>query len=224
MRQRLVAIAVTLLATFTHAVADKKPTLVVAGVDGKDPTAHKLADALTAALRSVAGGRYQVKGTPKQIEQAVIAAECKVFDRACATKIGTVIGVDYVLSGEVDKRGTRHILVLALVDVRTKQRVRSLRDQVDSTVDTKRWAKAVYQKLVANTTGDLEIVSNAQRGEILLDGEPVAALFNGRATLTGIAIGTHQLGIRAKGFRPIDIDIDVAGTTRESLLLEPETP
>jgi hypothetical protein len=46
-------------------------------------------------------------------------------------------------------------------------------------------------------------------------------LFDGRATLNGIAIGTHQLVIRAKGFKPLELDVTVDGQTRLNLLLEP---
>ncbi len=39
----------------------------------------------------------------------------------------------------------------------------------------------------------------------------VAALFDGRALITGIALGSHQIGFRASGYRPLDVEITIDG-------------
>jgi TolB-like protein len=203
------------------AFADPKPTIAVAGIDGADSESVPLATTLTRTLQSMKTGRYQVKGTAKQIAAALVKAECRVTQTACAVAVGSALGVDYVLAGEVTKRGKHQVLVLALVNVTTKQRVRSIRENVASSIDAKRWGRMLYQKLVEAELGELTVATNAQQGEIVIDGHVVGALFEGRATLNGIAIGTHQLVIRAKGFKPLELDVTVDGQTRLNLLLEP---
>ena len=137
----------------------------------------------------------------------------------CAAKLGEVLGAELVIAGEVERRGTHQVLTLALVDVRTKQRIRSVHQ---SGSDGKKLAKTAYLRLVGGDTGDLAIVANAQRGDVLIDGQIVAALFEGKTTITGLIKGSHRLSIRAKGFRSLDMDVDVQAATKQMLLLEPE--
>jgi len=204
--------------------AEPKPTLAVAAIEGADVASSALADTVTAALQRIKTGRYQVKGTAKQIAAAVTAAECKPTRPACAVTVGTTLGVDYVLAGEATKRGKHQVLVLSLVNVQTKQRVRSLRESVATSIDAKQWARMLYTKLVEAELGELMLVTNAQQGEILVDGQVVGALFQGRATVGGLAIGSHQIVVRAKGFRPFELDVMIEWTTKQTLLLEPEAP
>lgn len=77
-------------------------------------------------------------------------------------------------------------------------------------------------RLVGGDTGDLAIVANAQRGDVLIDGQIVAALFEGKTTITGLIKGGHRLSIRAKGFRSLDMDIEIEAASKQMLLLEPE--
>jgi TolB-like protein len=215
------AIAVLALLA-TAAVADPKPTIAIAGIDAADSESVPLATTLTQSLQTMKTGRYQVKGTAKQVAAALVKAECRVTQTACVVAVGSALGADYVLAGEVTKRGKHQVLVLALVNVASKQRVRSIRENVASSVDARRWGRMLYQKLVEAELGELTVVANAQQGEILLDGQVVGALWNGRVTLVGIADGTHQLAIRAKGYRPFELDIRVEGVTKQNVLLEPQ--
>jgi TolB-like protein len=213
------ALAIVMLLA-THALAEPKPTLVVAGIDGVESESIPLATKLTQSLQTMKAGRYQLKGTAKQITAALVKAECRVTQAACAAAVGAELGADYVLAGDVHYKGSHQVLVLSLVDVKTKRRVRSIRDNVASTVDARKWGRLAYQKMIAAEDGALVIVANAKQGEILLDGQVAGALFDGRATLTGVANGTHQLVIRAKGYRELAVDVTVEGETRQNLLLE----
>lgn len=220
-RAALACLAVLALAA--TAAADPRQTIAVVAIDGIDLRPGD-ANALTSALRvqaSAKSGKYRSKGTPKEIEKAVFAAECKAPERACAVAIGTKLAVDYVLAGEIVARGARYVLTLSLVNVNSKERVRSLRDTAAKTVDMKRWARTLYDRLHDGATGELVIVANAKRGEILLDGQTVGVLFEGRATIGNVTVGSHVLVIRAAGYRPFEIDVAVEGTMKQNVLLEP---
>lgn len=70
-------------------------------------------------------------------------------------------------------------------------------------------------------TGELAIVANAQQGEVLIDGQVVAGLFEGRTTIGNLVKGTHLLSIRARGYRPLEIEVTIESATKQTLLLEP---
>jgi TolB-like protein len=215
-------IAVCLLALTTYAHAEKKPTLAVLNIADIDGLSAKAADALVAALRVEANAKsssYVVKASPKDTQAAIMTAECSTDTPSCAAKLGTKLGADYTIAGELEKRGKNYIVTLALVDSKTKQRVRSIRDT--SSADPKKWAKKLYTKLVDSEAGQLAVVANAQDGEVWIDGQLVGALFQGKTTITGLINGGHQLSIRANGYRPLDVDITIEWATKQMVLLDP---
>lgn len=217
---RALTVAIGLLATVAYA-DDKRPVAVLA-IEPKDEALAKAADAVTRVVRAQAGAKrseFRVTGTAKQIDTAMLASECSAIQARCAATLGEGLGAELVISGELERRGTHQVLVLALVDVKTKQRMRSVH-QAGS--DAKKVAKAAYLRLVGGDTGELAIVANAPRGDVLIDGQIVAALFEGKTTITGLIKGSHRLSIRAKGFRPLDIDVNVEHQSKQMLLLEPE--
>lgn len=210
-----------LLITATASADDRRPLTVLA-IEPRDAALAKSADAITRAIRTEASAKkseFRVQGKPKAIEAATLAAECSSIEARCAAKLGEGLGAEVVISGELERRGTHQVLTLGLVDVRTKQRIRSVH-QTGS--DGKKLAKAAYLRLVGGDTGDLAIVANAQRGDVLIDGQIVAALFAGKTTITGLIKGSHRLSIRAKGFRSLDMDIEIEAASKQMLLLEPE--
>jgi hypothetical protein len=216
-------VALCLIALSTFSAADDKPTIAVLGVVPTDTSLVAKANTLTQTMRTLANAKsspYRVKGAPKQIEAAIRTAECSTIQTPCAAALGAELDTDYALVGQLDKRGTHAVLLLALVDVRTKQRVRSLRET--SAVDAKKWARATYNRLVDTEAGELALAANAQNGEVWIDGQLAGALYQGRVTITGLANGTHQLSVRAKGYKQLDVDITVEFATKHSVLLEPQ--
>ena len=205
-----------------NASADDRPQIAILGVLPKDPAVTRVASALTQQMRTLATAKtsaYRVIGSPKQIDKAILEGECSTIDTACAVALGAALGADYTLAGELDKRGTHHVLLLALVDVKKKQRIRSLRETSGS--DAKKWAKLAFGKLVDNEAGELVLSANAKQGEIWIDGQLVGALFEGRASVGGLANGGHRLQIKARGYKPFEVDITVEFVTKQSVLLEP---
>src|SRR5438093_13691957 len=111
MRRTFVAL---LVAVAAPALADPKPTLAIVAIDGDDPPSAKPADAVTEALRAEASGksRYTPKGSAKETWAAQLKAECKPLVPACSIAIGTAVGADYVLAGELETRGGHRVLTL----------------------------------------------------------------------------------------------------------------
>ena len=189
------------------AQADDKHTVAVLSIVPKDTALTRSADAITAVIRTQAAAKsseYSVKGTAKAIDAAILAAECSAIQQSCAAKLGATLGADYAIAGELERRGAHQVLVLSLVDVRTKQRIRSVHQTGASNGDAKKLARAAYARLI--------------------DGEVVGALFDGHATIGGLVKGSHLLTIRANGFHLFEIDITIELATKQMLLLEPERP
>jgi hypothetical protein len=220
MRATLCVLALS-LAAVAHA---DKPALAVLGVVPKDHGLIKSADAMTTTIRARAAAKtsnYRVTGKPKDIADAMLAAECNTIEPSCAVKLATTLGAAYAIAGELDRRGEHQVLVLALVDVTKKMRIRSVREVGATKSDAAKLARAAFTRLTASEDGELAIVANAQRGEILIDGQIAGALFEGRATIQGLVNGTHQLAIHAPGFKPFEIDVTIEFATKQMLLLEP---
>ncbi len=97
-----------------------------------------------------------------------------------------------------------------------------MRQTAAATGDAKKLARVAYLRLIGGDLGELAIVANAQQGEVSIDGQVVAALFEGRTTIGGLVKGNHLLSIRAKGFRPLDVDVTIETATKQTLLLDPE--
>jgi hypothetical protein len=204
---------------------DDRPAVAVLGVIPKHHRLTDAADTMTDAIRAKAGAKassYRVKGSRKVIDAAITTADCSSIQLSCAVALGASLDVDYTIAGELDLRGTHQVLVLALVDVRSKQRLRAVRQVAATKSDAKKLARSAYTKLLGGELGTLSIVANAQHGEVLIDGQVAAALFEGRATIEGLVNGTHQLSIRARGYRPFDIDVRIEYATKENVLLDPE--
>jgi hypothetical protein len=199
----------------SHATAGDKPTTAVR-IEAKDGASAKTAIALTKALRTQAGAKHSTN-----VDKTVIDTECDVLQPRCAASIGDKLAVTHMLVGQLERRGSRYTITLSLINVSTKQRVRSLREVAPIKVDVRRWARTLYSRLLAEGSGDIVITANAKRGQVLIDGLVVTELYEGRATVSGVALGTHQLEVRAAGYRPYASDISVDGHSEETILLEP---
>jgi len=225
---RLIAFAAVIASSFgatRSAIADSKPSMAILEIVPRDHGLVAAADAMTAAIRAKARAKtsgYTVKGTPKEVDDAMLASECNAIQPRCAVGLGETLAADYAIAGELERRGTHQILLLSLVDVHAKKRIRAVREITVTKGDAKKLARAAYVRLIDGEAGSLSIVANAQSGDILIDGQSVAALFEGRASIDGLVNGGHQLSIRAAGFRPFDVDITIQYATKETVLLDPE--
>lgn len=215
-----IAICLLLVAGIARAEA---PTFAI-DLRGKEALADKMAASLEEAFRKLGSAKsadYRSKGTKKDRVAASTEACPNAMTAACAAVIGGKLGVEFVFAGHVETRNKKFLLELDMFSVRSGKRVRSLRDYAPSTVDPKKWALAVFTKLVETSTGSLQISSNAQHGEVFVDGQRVAELYQGRAMVSGLVLGMHKLELRAAGFKPYVDDVTVDGTTPVNVLLQP---
>jgi hypothetical protein len=214
---------VVLLVLGSLAHADDRHTVVVLGIVAKEPALLKAADAVTRELRVRAAKiDYTVKGTAKDIDAAMLASDCDSLQPGCAARLGAKLGADYVIAGTLERRGAHNELVLIVVDVERKQRLGSVHQSTSATADPKKLARTAYTRLSGGDLGDLAISANASTGDVLIDGQVVAGLFEGKTTLTGLLKGSHLLAIHAKGYKPLEVDVTIEAQTKQMLLLDPE--
>lgn len=173
------------------------------------------------ALGSVNGARYRSVGTRKdRVAASTDSCPTAWTSTACAAEIGKRLGVDYLLAGEIEIRGTSYLITLNVVNVGLGKRVRSLRDRMTvRTASSKKWSKRVWQRLIDDATGSFVITCNAQRAQIFIDKQLATELYGGGATVSGLGMGTHVVEVRADGYKPYVGDADVDGDTPLNILL-----
>jgi hypothetical protein len=209
-----------LLCCASLAHADDRRTVVLLGVLPTDAGLTKSAHAMDAVIRTRAAVEYTLVGTAKAIDAAVVAGDCTTIQASCAGKLGSQLGAAFAVAGKLDRHGTHVQLTLVLVDVAHKARLRSVTQSGGG--DPKKLAKLAFDRLRGGDVGDLYITANSEHGDVLVDGQVVAGLFEGKTTITNVARGAHILEIRAKGYKPFRVDITVEATTRQTLLLDAE--
>ncbi len=219
---RPLAIVLAILFAMPSAHAEPAPTFAV-GLRAKDFRADKIALSLEAALRTAGtkkSATYRSTTSRKQLVAALVAVDCMITESDCPAAAGAKLGVDYVLAGTIESRGKLFILDLDVIHVQTGKRVRSLREHAPMSTTAAKWARTIFTRVIDDATGDLVISSNAERGTVFVDGKAVTELFQRRATVPGLSLGTHAIEIRADGYKPYTDDVSVDGPTKMSVLLE----
>ncbi|MGE0872196.1 MAG: hypothetical protein AB7P03_26795 [Kofleriaceae bacterium] len=219
---RMVTAVMLAIVMTGHAIADDRPTFAV-DLIAKDRGADAITAAMMTALRAAGltkTARYRGKPSYKELVQARIAVDCSAAETSCVAAVGAKLGVDYVLTGTIESRGARYVLELNVINVKTHKRVRSLRDVSSRTKPARRWARQVYARIVDDAIGELMVACNASRGLVLIDGQRVTELYQGRATVGGLALGSHTLEVRAAGYKPFADEVVIDGVTNVSVLLD----
>jgi len=217
---RCVLRIVILLALAGTAHADA-PTFAI-DLRSKDALADKITSGVEDALRFFGSAKtadYRAKGTRKD-RVAASTDDCpNALTSQCAMTIGGKLGVDYMFAGSIETRGKKLVITLDVFNVKTGARARSLRDIAPSTIDAKKWARLIFERIVDTATGSLEITCATPRAAVFVDGHKLTEIYQGRATLNGLPLGTHALEIRADGYKPFTDDVTIDGATRINVLL-----
>lgn len=204
-----------------------KPTIAVLGLEVVDhngtPTAAdtQAAKELTEGLRARAKagtGPYQLApGSDKELIDQKLLYNCDNEAPSCMATIGNQIGAQILLYGRLEKQGKSYQVTLKLLDIGRKSVLKSSSDMIpisEANAPTlQAWAKRMYARLVGDTSGSVIVVklANADRGTILLDGEPKGTITNGTGQVAGVPDGKYRLGVESEGFRRWEKDITVAG-------------
>lgn len=204
-----------------------KPTIAVLGLEVVDhngtPTAAdtQAAKDLTEGLRARAKagtGPYQLApGSDKELIDQKLLNNCDNEAPSCMSAIGGQIGAQVLMYGRLEKQGKSYQVTLKVLDVGRKTVIKSSSDMIplsEANAPTlQAWAKRMYARLTGDTSGGVLVVkvANADRGTILLDGEPKGTISNGTGQVSGVADGKYRLGVESEGFRRWEKDITVSG-------------
>jgi hypothetical protein len=121
--------------------------------------------------------------------------------------IGNQMGAEVLLFGKLENTKDGYKVTLKLINVARRQQLASLPNEVMTNAQTKgaplaNWARSAFKKLTGeDSDGTLVIrVSNAERGTVLVNGEPKGNLSSGTASIP-LPEGRYRIGVEADGFR-----------------------
>ena len=130
----------------------------------------------------------------------------------CLARIGKVLGVDLVISGQVAALGDSYVINLKVVDVASKKEIRRiasdpLRGSPDDLIETVRIAA---YRLVAPEAllGSVAVLTDLLGATVYLDGNKVG-MTPLQEPLSGLGLGEHTLRVTAKDYSPFEEKVRV---------------
>lgn len=216
-------VRILVLLVVVGGIAHAEPPTFAIDLRAKEALADRIAVPLEEAFRKFGSAKtaeYRSKGTRKDRVKASTDECPNARSGECAQVIGGKLGVDFMFAGLVEQKNRKWVLELDMFSVRTGKRVRSIRDYAPTNIDPKKWALAVFTRIIDTSTGTLKISSNATRAIVFVDGQQATELFQGRGEVSGLAMGTHAIEIRATGFKTYVGDVTIDGTTPVNVLLD----
>jgi hypothetical protein len=204
-----------------------KPSIAVLGLEVVDqsgtPTAAdtQAAKDLTEGLRARAKagtGPYQLApGSDKELIDQKLLNNCDSEAPACMSSIGNQLGAEILMYGRLEKQGKSYQVTLKVLDVGRKSVLKSSSDMIPLSEangpSLQAWAKRMYGRLTGDNSGGIVVVklANADRGTILIDGEPKGTITNGSGQVAGLSDGKYRVTVESEGFRRWEKDVTLAG-------------
>ncbi len=214
---RIAVIAVVACATAAPAVAqDQKAPVVVAplstlGADTRSKTTMRIERDLIAGLSAVPG--FAVTAG-KDVRDAVKRAKRPDLrtcdgDVACLADLGTLMGAQYVIYGELGGLGDAQVVALKVVDVAAKRELRSTTAQFGDGGEPEVVARAAGYRLLAPSryVGTLVLKVDVDDATIYLDGNKVATSPSGPIRTE---VGNHALRVTHPEYRDFVRFVDIA--------------
>lgn len=121
--QRLIVVTLTITLSITAIIAQKLPSLVVAGVESKnvDLSNSTLNDILNLQIKKInlfdVINHYDALQVSTQNQIQVD----KCFDKKCMYELGTVLGADKVLTAQLEKYNDKIYISIRQLDVSSKE-------------------------------------------------------------------------------------------------------
>ncbi len=215
-----------------------KPSIAVLGLEVVDqagtPTpadtqaAKDLSDGLRARAKAGTGPYQLAPGSDKELIDQKLLNNCDNEAPACMSAIGNQLGAEILMYGRLEKQGKSYQVTLKVLDVSRKAVLKSSSDMIPLTdangPTLQGWAKKIYAKLTGeNSTGTLLVkLSNADRGTILVDGEPKGTISNGTGTVSGLGEGKVRVTIESEGFRRWERDVTITAGSTQTVPVELE--
>ncbi len=233
----LTLIAVTtLVSTLALAgTARAKPSIAVLGLEVKndgdniDEQATKLASALTQALRkraTIPNGPYRLApNSDKDLLELKLLSDCFDEGRECMSQMGKELKADRLLYGKIQRRKNGFQVSLDLLDVGKKTMERSTSEIIPfgetNPAGVKKWARSLYNRLTGvPELGSLVVTANVDNGTVYIDGEIKGSLSGGSARITGLAEGSHTVGIEADGYESFGGEVSITSGETEELSVD----
>ncbi|HEY5925582.1 MAG TPA: DUF2380 domain-containing protein [Kofleriaceae bacterium] len=216
-----------------------KPSIAVLGLEVIDPNgtptaqdtqaAKELSDGLRARAKAGTGPYQLAPGSDKELIDQKLLNNCDNEANGCMAAIGNQLGADILMYGHFEKQGKSYQVTIKVLDVGRKAVLKSSQDMIPvsdaSGAPLQGWAKKIYAKLTGDTSSAGTIVvkvSNAERGAILIDGEPKGNFSNGSGTVSGLGEGKVRVGVESEGFRRWEKDVTIKGGGTETVPVELE--
>lgn len=223
----LTCLAVILIGFGGSVAFAAKPSIAVLGLEVFDqsgtptPADIQAAKDLTEGLRARAKagtGPYQLApGSDKELIDQKLLNNCDSEAASCMSSIGNQLGAEILMYGRLEKQGKSYQVTLKVLDVSRKAVLKSSSDMIPLSEangpSLQAWAKRMYARLTGDTSGGMVVVklANAERGTILIDGEPKGTITNGSGQVAGLADGKYRVGVESEGFRRWEKDVTLSG-------------
>jgi hypothetical protein len=134
-------------------------------------------------------------------------------EEKCLASIGKKLGVDLVITGTVGSLGDNYVLTLKVVQIPSgkSEKIQSdpLRGSPDELIEG---VRVLAYKLLApdQLHGAVQIESDLVGAAVTLDGKDLGKTpLPNRGVLGKLALGKHKLRVEAKGYDPIDQEVEV---------------
>jgi hypothetical protein len=202
-----------------------KPSIAVLGLEVVDqngtPTpadtqaAKELSDGLRARAKAGTGPYQLAPGSDKELIDQKLLNNCDNEAAGCMSAIGNQLGSDILMYGHFEKQGKQYQVTIKVLDVSRKAVLKSSSDMIPvaeaNGAALQGWAKRIYAKLTGESAGGTLVVkvSNADRGTILVNGDPKGTFSNGSGTVSGLGEGKARISVESEGFRRWEKDVNI---------------
>jgi len=221
------ALSLTCTALFVVGISGTalaKPSIAVLGLEVSDPNgtptaadtqaAKELSDGLRARARAGTGPYQLAPGSDKELIDQKLLNNCDTEAAGCMAAIGGQLSADILMYGHFEKQGKQYQITLKVLDVGRKKQLSNTTELIpvsDATgAPLQGWAKKLYARLTGESAGGTVVVkvANADRGTILVDGEPKGTFSSGSGSVSGVD-GKVRIGVESEGFRRWEKDVEV---------------
>ncbi|MFT3693912.1 MAG: hypothetical protein QM831_12275 [Kofleriaceae bacterium] len=212
-----------------------KPSIAILGLEVIDKTGAPSAEDVTFAKNLTEGLRGRAKiGGPynlapngeKELIDLKLLKSCDDEKPACMSSIGKDLQADFLIYGQVTRKGKTYDVSIALLDVNAGKRERTVPQSTPvgtNGVALQNLSKKIYNGLTGQSDSCTIAVKTpgVDRGTILINGKEAGNITNGVGAVNGLSEGKYSIAIEASGFHRYTKG-DVTCTGGETTNLQPD--
>jgi hypothetical protein len=202
-------------------------TISVLGLEPAAGAPEAVASAVTEALRQRATsspGYRLVQG--KDLVEVKLVFSCADEAPACMTQAAQSIGSTKLIFGNVQPMGTDAFLVtLKILDAERGVVESWISEQITRAQATPAGLRALAEKWFATLTGKslpgtLRVTGGVVGAAVSIDGVQVGLLGAQGLTLSGVAVGPHQIAVSKRGYEKWERAVTLASGATENVPVE----